>query len=72
MSKRGNYFIAVYDKNDNNVMEFESIQECANYFNFTKDNISKYIRELRRIKNEFLLLKINDNCEPIDNLSKSL
>jgi len=71
MSKRGKYFIAVYDKNDNNVMEFESIEQCANYFSVKYNYVKKCINELRRIKNEFLLLKIND-IEPSDNLSKSL
>ena len=72
MSKRGNYFIAVYDKDDNNVMEFESIQECAEYFKVPDKRIRDYIYALKRIKNEFLLLKINEDSQSINNLSKSL
>jgi len=70
MSKRGNYFIAMYDSQDNNIMEFESIKECADYFNTNIKTISRYIHELRKLKNEFLLFKIfNDQAE---NISKSL
>ena len=36
MSKRGNYFIAMYDLEDNYICDFDSIEECALYFNKTR------------------------------------
>jgi len=69
MRKQGNYFIAMYDKEDNYIRDFESIQECADYFNTSKACISVYLCELKKLKNEFLLYKIDATN---DNLSKSL
>jgi len=71
MVKRGNYFIAVYDNLDNNIMNFESIEECAMYFKTNKKNIYDYIYREKNIKDEYRLFKIND-IEPSDNLIKSL
>ena len=68
MSKRGNYFIAMYDISDNYIRDFENIHECADYFNTNTKTISRYIHELRKLKNEFLLFKIDSDID----LSKSL
>ena len=60
-NKRGNYFIAMYDLNDNYITEFNSIEECAIYFKTTKQNIKNYIFKKKKMKNEYRLFKINDD-----------
>lgn len=69
-NKRGNYFIAVYDLEDNYITEFNSIEECAIYFKTTKQNIKNYIFKKKKMKNEYRLFKIIDNDQMIN--SKSL
>ena len=69
MCKRGNYFIAMYDKSDNYICDFNSIEECAIYFNTTKKTISDYIFNQRLREDNFRLFKI-DNCNTV-NLNKS-
>ena len=61
INKRGNYFIAMYDLEDNYITEFNSIEECAVYFKTTKKTISDYIFKKRKVKNEYKLFKINDD-----------
>ena len=68
MSKRGNYFIAMYDLEDNYITEFNSIEECALYFKTTKQNIKNYIFKKKKLKNEYRLFKINE----FDPINKSL
>ena len=70
MCKRGNYFIAMYDKEDNYIRDFESIEECAIYFKVSRKNLNDYILRKRLIKNEYKLFKI-DNSDTV-NLCKSL
>ena len=60
MCKRGNYFLALYDKEDNYIMSFESIEECAIYFNFTKKNMYDYILKGIKINNEYQIFKFYD------------
>lgn len=60
MCKRGNYFIAMYDRNDNYICDFNSIEECAEYFGVTNNNISSYIFRKLYLKNKYQLFKIND------------
>ena len=69
MNKRGNYFIAMYDLEDNYITEFNSIEECAIYFKTTKKTISDYIFKKRKVKNEYRLFKINESPQ---NINKSL
>ena len=59
--KRGNYFIAMYDLEDNYIIDFNSIEECALYFKTTKQNIKNYIFKKKKLKNEYRLFKINDD-----------
>ena len=67
MCKKGNYYISVYDKDDNNVMGFESIEDCANYFNTSSRVISSCLCNGTRIGCKYLLIKdIFDN----DSVSK--
>lgn len=67
MSKRGNYFIAMYDLEDNYICEFDSIEECALYFNNTRKNINDYILRKRKILNKYQLFKIKDISPDINN-----
>ena len=60
MSKRGNYFIAMYDINDNYIRDFESIEECALFFKEKRKNINDYILRKRKILNKYQLFKIKD------------
>ena len=60
MSKRGNYFIAMYDLEDNYICDFDSIQECALFFNVTSKYISNYLNYGHKLFNQFKLFKIND------------
>ena len=60
MSKRGNYFIAMYDLEDNYICDFDSIEECALYFNKTRQNISNYIFKKKKIQNKYNLFKIEN------------
>ena len=66
MSKRGNYFIAMYDVNDNYIRDFESIEECALYFKEKRKNINDYILRKRKILNKYQLFKINDTPKNIN------
>ena len=60
MSKRGNYFIAMYDLEDNYICDFDSIQECALFFGVTSKYISTYLHYGHKLFNQFKLFKIND------------
>ena len=60
MNKRGNYFIAMYDLEDNYICDFDSIEECALYFNKTRQNISNYIFKKKKIQNKYNLFKIEN------------
>lgn len=60
MNKRGNYFIAMYDLEDNYITEFNSIEECALYFNKSKKDIRDYIFRKKKIINKFKLYKFED------------
>lgn len=60
MSKRGNYFIAMYDLEDNYICDFDSIEQCALYFNKTRQNISNYIFKKKKIQNKYNLFKIEN------------
>ena len=60
MSKRGNYFIAIYDLEDNYICSFDSIEQCALYFNKTRQNISNYILKKKKIQNKYNLFKIEN------------
>ena len=60
INKRGNYFIAMYDLEDNYITEFNSIEECALYFNKSKKDIRDYIFRKKKIKNNFKLYKFED------------
>lgn len=64
MNKRGNYFIAMYDLEDNYICDFDSIEQCALFFKTTKQTISNYIFKKQNIKNKYNLFKIN-NLEPV-------
>ena len=68
INKRGNYFIAMYDLEDNYITEFNSIEECALYFKTSKQNIKNYIFKKKKLKNEYRLFKINDS----ETINKSL
>ena len=63
MSKRGNYFIAMYDLEDNYICDFDSIEQCALYFNKTRQNISNYILKKKKILNKYNLFKIETNTQ---------
>ena len=67
-NKRGNYFIAMYDLEDNYITEFNSIEECALYFKTTKQNIKNYIFKKKKLKNEYRLFKFIDS-QPKNNKS---
>ena len=60
MNKRGNYFIAMYDLEDNYITEFNSIEECALYFNKSKKDIRDYIFRKKKITNKFKLFRFED------------
>ena len=60
MNKRGNYFIAMYDLEDNYITEFNSIEECALFFNVTSKYISNYLNYGHKLFNQFKLFKIKD------------
>ena len=60
MSKRGNYFIAIYDLEDNYICSFDSIEECALFFNVTSKYISNYLNYGHKLFNQFKLFKIKD------------
>ena len=66
MNKRGNYFIAMYDLEDNYITEFNSIEECAIYFKTTKKTISDYIFKKKKVKDEYRLFKINESPQSIN------
>ena len=68
INKRRNYFIAMYDLEDNYITEFNSIEECALYFKTTKQNIKNYIFKKKKMKNEYRLFKFNDS----ETINKSL
>ena len=57
MNKRGNYFIAMYDLEDNYITEFNSIEECALYFKTSRKNMNNYILRKKTIKNKYKLFK---------------
>ena len=61
MSKRGNYFIAMYDLEDNYICDFDSIEQCAIYFNKSKKDIRDYLFRKKKILNKYNLFKINNN-----------
>ena len=61
MIKRGNYFIAMYDLDDNYICDFDNIEQCALYFNKTRQNISNYILKKKKILNKYNLFKIETN-----------
>ena len=69
MSKRGNYFIAMYDLNDNYICDFDSIEQCALFFKTTKKTISNYIFKKKKVKDEYRLFKFNESPQ---NINKSL
>ena len=60
MNKRGNYFIAMYDLDDNYICEFDSIEQCAMYFNKSKKDIRDYLFRKKKILNKYNLFKIKD------------
>lgn len=60
MSKRGNYFIAMYDLEDNYITEFNSIEDCASFFGVTSKYISNYLNYNHKLFNQFKLFKIKD------------
>ncbi len=60
MTKRGNYFIVVYDKEDNYIRDFESIEECANYFHISRKCVSDYILKEKLREDKYRLFKINE------------
>lgn len=60
INKRGNYFIAMYDLEDNYITEFNSIEECALYFKTSRKNMKDYILRKKKIKNKFILYKFED------------
>ncbi len=60
MSKRGNYFIAIYDLEDNYICDFDSIEECAMYFNKSKKDIRDYLFRKKKILNKYNLFKIEN------------
>lgn len=66
MSKRGNYFIAMYDVNDNYIRDFDSIEECALFFNVTSKYISNYLNYGHKLFNQFKLFKINETQKNIN------
>mgnify|MGYP005769423973 CR=1 FL=1 len=66
MNKRGNYFIAMYDLEDNYICSFDSIQECALFFNVTSKYISNYLNYGHKLFNQFKLFKINDTPKNIN------
>ena len=66
MSKRGNYFIAMYDLEDNYISEFNSIEECALYFKTSRKNMNNYILRKKAIKNKYRLFKINESPQSIN------
>ena len=68
INKRGNYFIAMYDLENNYITDFNSIEECALYFKTTKKTISDYIYKKRKVKNEYKLFKFIDS-QPKNNKS---
>ena len=72
MSKRGNYFIAMYDINDNYIRDFESIEECALYFNKTNNNIRNYLFRKKKILNKYNLYKIENLPQHQFNQEKSI
>lgn len=45
--KNGSY-IVMYDLEDNYICEFNSYEECARYFNTTKDVIQSYISKSKK------------------------
>ena len=61
MNKRGNYFIAMYDKQDNYIRDFESIEDCALYFHTTKQVIRNYIFKEKIREDKYKLFKINED-----------
>lgn len=65
INKRGNYFIAMYDLEDNYITEFNSIEECAIYFKISRKNMNDYILRKKTIKNKYRLFKFKD-FEPIN------
>lgn len=67
MCKRGNYFIALYDKNDNYITYFDSIEECALYFHTTKQVISNYIVKQKLREDKYRLFKIIDTDQNFSN-----
>lgn len=70
MCKRGNYFIAMYDKDDNYIRDFNSIEECSLYFHTTKQVIRNYIFKGKLKNDNYKLFKI-DECSPAINNLKS-
>ena len=60
MCKKGNYFIAMYDKNDNYICDFNSIEECALYFKKSTRCISQYLFHAMFIEDKYQLFKISD------------
>lgn len=67
MKKRGNYFVAMYDKNDNHICNFNSIEECALYFKTSNQVISNFIFKKKIIEDKYRLFKFDDPWPELDN-----
>ena len=63
MNKRGNYFIAMYDLEDNYICDFDNIEQCALYFNKSNKDIRDYLFRKKKILNKYNLFKIETNTQ---------
>ena len=53
-----NYFISVYDENDNNIMSFENIETPTKVFNIELKKILEAIRKNARLEYKGHILKL--------------
>ena len=53
-----NYFISVYDENDNNIMSFENIETPTKVFNIELKKILEAIRKNARLEYKGNILKL--------------
>ena len=50
----------MYDLEDNYICDFDSIEECAIYFNKNKKDIRDYLFRKKKILNKYNLFKIEN------------
>ena len=58
------YFLALYDVEDNYIRDFDSISECAKYFNTTNHTIRQWLYDKKIKYKKYRIFKFKNNDSP--------